>query len=158
LVWFYFPRDPWRIEQDRLGRELSSEISSATEVEIYTLDPARGGGPLGKPGVLPSNEPFGRRTITGRSLVTQAGERRELCDAVVNGLTTAQMMGPECWEPRHALRFRTPAGDRYLVISFHCAHGFVDQKGGESTWFDISKASEAAWDDILSRHGLPVPR
>jgi hypothetical protein len=152
---YYFTRDPWLIQQKRLASRLSSEILAAQEVEIYSLDPVHGGGPKGAPGVLPTNELFGRRTILGSALVSRADERRLLCDSIQDGMRHAQMMGPECWEPRHALRFRTNAGDNFLVISFHCAHGFLDEPGKSSDWFDITRQSGDAWDRILSEQHPP---
>jgi hypothetical protein len=157
LACHYFLRDPWRVEQERLGARLSREISSATEVEIYSIDPDRGGGVIGKAGVLPTNDPFGRRTIVGRSLVALPAEIRSLSDSIRDGLDHASMMGPECWEPRHALRYRTPSGDTFVVVSFHCAHGFVEQ-GTALEWFDIPRSAEAPWDEILNAHALPVAR
>jgi hypothetical protein len=149
---FYFTRDPWLIEQKRLASKLSEEILTAQEVEVYLLDPVHGGGLKGAAGVLPTNELFGRRKILGSALLGQGDERKLLCDSIVDGLRHAQMMGPQCWEPRHALRFRTKAGDNFLVVSFTCTHGFFDEPGSSSDWFDIPRRSEGVWDAILSAH------
>jgi hypothetical protein len=149
---FYFTRDPWAIQQKHLAARLYSQILTAQEVEVYVLDPAHGGGPKGASGVLPTSELFGRRKILGSALISDADERRVLCDSIAAGLKNAQMMGPECWEPRRALRFRTNAGDNFLVISFACTHGFFDEAGSTSDWFDISRQSADTWDKILSAH------
>jgi hypothetical protein len=149
---FYFTRDPWLIQQERLASKLSREILTAQEVEIYLLDPVHGGGLKGAAGVLPTNELFGRRKILASALLDPGDERRQLCDSIVAGLSHAQMMGPQCWEPRHALRFRTSAGDNFLVVSFACTHGFFDEPGSSSDWFDIPRQSKGVWDRILSAH------
>jgi hypothetical protein len=149
---YFLTRDPWLIQQRRLASRLSSEILAAKEVEIYSLDPVHGGGPKGAPGVLPTNELFGRRTVLGSALISQVAERQLICDSIQDGMKHAQMMGPECWEPRLALRFRTAAGDNFIVVSFHCAHGFFDEPGKESEWFDVTRQSGDAWDRLLSEH------
>jgi hypothetical protein len=154
---FYLTRDPWLIQQKRLASRLTSEILAAQEVEIYVLDPARGGGPKGAAGVLPTNELFGRRKVLGSAIISQPDERRLLCDSIGDGLRHAQIMGPECWDPRRALRFRTSAGDSYLVVSFSCTHGFVDEAGSGTDWFDVTRKSQAAWDSILSAHHVAYP-
>jgi hypothetical protein len=154
LACHYLTRDPWVEKQRRLGSELAAAIVSSPEVEIYTLDPAHGGGPQGAPGVLPTHGLFGRRRILGRSLIALADERKELGDALSAGLKGASMMGPECWEPRLAVRYKAHDRDNFLVVSFQCTHGFVDQPDSDPDWFDISRSSEGAWDDILARHHL----
>jgi hypothetical protein len=153
---FYFTRDPWLLQQKRLASKLSGEILTAQEVEIYLLDPVRGGGPKGAAGVLPTNELFGRRKVLGSALLEEGVERKRLCDSIEDGLRHAKMLGPECWEPRHALRFRTKAGDNFLVVSFACTHGFFDEPGSSSDWFDIPRQSEGVWDGILSAHHVSV--
>ena len=152
LVCRYSRRDPLRAEQERLGAEVSAEVLAAPELEIYSLDPAHGGDAAGRPGILPTTVLFGRRKIIGRARITDATERRELAAAILAGFREAPLLGPEGWQPRHALRYRTPSGDKFLVVSFESTHGFIDH-GPTPTWFDITRSSEAIWDRILARHG-----
>jgi hypothetical protein len=145
--------DSWHRGQRDLGESLANEIESANEVEIFAIDPDRGGGAQGAVGVLPTGQLLGRRNILGRSNVSESDDRRFLGEAIRDGLRDAPEVVAKCWEPRHALRFRKGTLDKYVVICFRCGHGFAEEDG-KTNWFNISSREESTWQNIFAIHGL----
>jgi hypothetical protein len=144
--------DPWLAGQHRLGRLVATDLSAATEVEIYSLSELHpsgntNAGGASRPKFLKSGYP-----VKGSAIIT-AAEVRELATAIESGLAGGHREVPKCFDPHHALRLMVNGNDEYVVVCFICGQGFVDRGNGE-IWFSIGSGEKGTWDQVLKAHRI----
>jgi len=142
--------DPWLAGQHRVGRLIASDLSAATEVEIYALSDLQPPGNTNAAGASRTKYIKSGYPVRGSAIIT-AAEVRDIATAIESGLAGGHRDVPACFNPHHALRVMVDGRDEYVVVCFICGQGFLD-RGKSEIWFSIGSGGKGTWDNLLKAH------
>jgi len=132
-------------EKNRLPDVLKTVLEKATELEIYSVDPA------------PSKDgEFHGFKILGKTTIKDADKRKELLTKIDAGLANSKG-GAKCFDPRHGIRAVHDGKTVDLVICFACSWVYVysDQEKREVVLETGSDAQELL-NKILTDAGVKL--
>jgi len=131
-----------------LPRRAEQILARPAELSLLSLDPGRGR-------ARPGEDQFHGWRLLGKTSVTDARQQAALVAAVERGISHVNARSL-CFEPRHGLEARSPAGAVDLVICYHCdvIQVYVDgQKVDELLTRD---SGQAFLDGMLGAAHIPL--
>jgi hypothetical protein len=129
------------------SKHLVSILEKATELELFSLDPA----------TRNEKDGFHGYKVLGKTTVKDADTRKLLVAAFKKGVEEDTKVA-NCFIPRHGVRLKIDKTTVDLVICFECAvvHQYYDNNTGPG--FAISKSPQPAFDKVLKDAGVPLPK
>jgi hypothetical protein len=129
--------------------DIRAALDNAGEFELLSIDP--------NPRAPGAGEKFHGYGILGRTLVSEAQTRRELVNALEQGVHNADMMAA-CFKPRHGVRATRNGISVDLVICFECGHARVYRQGASPSGLLTTGSPEPVFDGVLRSANLPLAR
>jgi hypothetical protein len=140
-------RDPlhWLDNADRY------ELLSLDPSMRVTLDPQQSTGPD------PQHE-FYNHDILGRVTITDSSIRKQLNDALRQGIYDANNTVGSCFNPRHGIRITHHGKTTDLIICFECRQVEVFEEGRELHGYTTTSSPQSTFDAVLVAANVPLPK
>ena len=129
---------------------LASAVSNADKIELISLDPVFHRGSQDEPGI----KRLDRWKIIGQVTIDDKDEIRHMASALQRAIEHSNGDSALCFDPRHAIRFRSGSREIVVIACFKCQ--FAEIRGFENLQSaTIAHEFEKEWDQIFKKHGLP---
>jgi hypothetical protein len=136
-------------------------LTACDELELISLNP--------DPRLLESDQEAGTRytlnakfaggfKIVSRATTKESAEIKDLAEALRKGFAESDGDSPDCFSPRHCLRY-TNNGKTYLaIICLECQQAYLCELGNDKNRADLlmARSPKKTFDAIFSKHGLIV--
>jgi len=145
-----------RARQEPLALELESMLGDETKITLYSIEPNenyhwRAEGK--KDGI----DIFRDRPIRGSIAISDRKEAEALVRALIARMRESHGTVLPCFIPHHGLKIERGQKKIDLLICFGCLEG-IAYGAYAANGFPVTDAPEAAFNDALTRHKLPLPR
>ncbi|MEZ5654249.1 MAG: hypothetical protein R3E87_27250 [Burkholderiaceae bacterium] len=134
-------------EPNRLPPEVVRVLEAADSFVLLSLDPAAE--------TKASPEVFHEEAVLGRADIRDPEQRRQLLQALYDGIGKAEGQIAKCWNPRHGIRATHGEEVVDLVICFECLH--LEYYAGHSGVVLTTGAPEKLFSRALEAAGVPRP-
>lgn len=135
-------------KENKLSPAALKVLQSATEFELYSIDP----------GHTDEKAGFHKVKIVGKTAVKDADTRNKLVSELTKAME-GDIKPARCFNPRHGIRAAHDGKTVDLVICFECSQFYVyEGKAEPSAHLLIGKGAEPALDKVLKDAGVPKPK
>ncbi|MGH7977918.1 MAG: hypothetical protein ACREE6_00985 [Limisphaerales bacterium] len=102
---------------------------------------------------------FQDHEILGQLKIRSTATRKELIDALNEGISAAGLWGMQCFNPRHAIRAEKGDKTVELLICFECRQIYITSSWATNVILTTTTPNPAAtFNKVLKRAGIPLPK